>query len=313
MLKVGVQTGPWYDDKDPDASFAFIKECGFEAVDFNINNYVSVSDLLASEGAPVSFFSQPLEELFKFFTPFKEAARKHGVAVAQMHAPFPSWTREREDVNEHILESFEKCLEIAKFLDCPAVVVHPVSAQPTWENFTKDDEWRVNMGIYRRLIPTAVRTGVTVCLENMFTRRPLRILEGACADALEVCQYVDALNEEAGCRAFGFCLDTGHANLVGRNLYHFIKTLGERLTVLHLNDNNGQDDLHMMPYSCLTKGNDTAMDFEGLLKGLKEINYQGDLSFETFRVLTVFPESVHTEALKLISAIGRDWKARLEA
>ena len=52
MLKIGVQSAVWYKKDDPDGSFAFIKSCGFEAVDFNIDHYLSTGALAKSPDAP---------------------------------------------------------------------------------------------------------------------------------------------------------------------------------------------------------------------------------------------------------------------
>ena len=49
-----------------------------------------------------------------------------------------------------------------------------------------------------------------------------------------------------------------------------------------------------------------------MIQGLKEIGYEGNLSFETFRGLDAMPKEVEPEALKLISAIGRYFRAQLE-
>ena len=62
MLRVGVQSAGWYNKNDPLASFEYIKECGFNSIDFNIDHYLSVSKL-AKEGIYPSFFDQSVEEI----------------------------------------------------------------------------------------------------------------------------------------------------------------------------------------------------------------------------------------------------------
>ena len=163
MLKIGVQSAVWYKKDDPDGSFAFIKSCGFEAVDFNIDHYLSVKTPVKSEAEPTSFFDQPIEDILTFFTPLKEAAEKHGISFAQMHAPAPVWIPDRPELTDYILMAVEKCLEVCRFVGCPALVVHPDRQR------NKDDEWEHNMSMYRKLIPAAVRTGVKVCPKNLPT------------------------------------------------------------------------------------------------------------------------------------------------
>lgn len=308
MLKVGIQSAAWYDRENPDASFAFIKECGFEAVDFNIDHYLPVPKLAKSEEAPTSFFDKSLEEILEFFTPLKNAAEKHGVAFSQMHAPFPIWYKDKDALNEHVMMALEKCIEVCAFVGCPAIVVHPVART------TKENEIAKNLELYRRLIPVAKKTGVKVCLENLFVKFNAHMVESACADVSEACYYIDTLNAEAGEECFGFCFDIGHANLMGRKVKRYIKALGNRLTCLHLHDNNGIYDLHGLPYTQVCMGTGELLsDWEGMIEGLREIGYQGVLSFETFRVMRHFPRDLWPELLRLIAATGHYWARRIDA
>ena len=73
MLKVGVQSAGWYDRNDPLRSFEYIKECGFESIDFNIDHYMNTGRL-AKEGIYPTLFDQPIEEILALFTPLKEAS-----------------------------------------------------------------------------------------------------------------------------------------------------------------------------------------------------------------------------------------------
>ncbi len=301
MLKVGVQSAGWYDKNEPMKSFEYIKSCGFEATDFNIDHYLNTGKL-DKEGLMPTFFDKSTEEILEFFTPLKEASEATGVAVAQMHAPFPVWFKEKDEVNDYIRMALDKCFAVCEYIHCPAVVVHPVSRS------TKEKEWDTNMELYRSLIPLIKKyDGVKICLENIFSRRPNRIIEGRLSNAADACRMIDALNEEAGGDYFGFCLDVGHANLTNRNIKEYVKEIGSRLTILHIHDNNGLEDLHMIPYSYLATGSSHVCDWEGFVEGLKEIGYKGVLAFETFRIFSAYPKPVHTEALKLISAIGHCW------
>ena len=179
MLKVGVQSAGWYNKNDPMGSFQYIKDCGFESIDFNIDHYLNIGKLV-KEGVYPSFFDQSVEEILKFFTPLKEASEKTGVAVGQMHAPFPVWVKDREEINDYIFMALDKCFAVAEYLNCPAIVVHPVNRS------TREKEWDTNLMIYRRLIPVIKKyKGVKICLENIFSRRPNRIIEGRLANAEE--------------------------------------------------------------------------------------------------------------------------------
>ena len=64
-LEVSVQTGGWYDESKPNESMKFIKECGFEGVDYNIDG------LFKSTFDPenlTSFFDKDMEQLYEYFS-----------------------------------------------------------------------------------------------------------------------------------------------------------------------------------------------------------------------------------------------------
>lgn len=307
MLKVGVQISGWYNKDDPDTSFAFIKSCGFDAIDFNIDHYLPIGTLAKSEDAPTSFFDRSVEEILEYFTPVKNAAEKHGIYFSQMHAPFPIWIEGREDINDHIIMAIEKCLALCSYVGCPAIVVHPVIRDD------KKDELETNLMLYRKLMPAAKKYKVVICLENLFKTVNAITYEGPCSDAEEAVWYIDKLNAEAGEEIFGFCFDIGHALLTKKNVKQYLLTIGKRLTILHLHDNNSIFDCHMIPYSYLGNGKGFVCDWEGFIEALREIGYRGTLSFETFRIYRVMPKELCTEALKFISAIGRYWSDRIEA
>ena len=313
MHRVGVQTAHWYQESDPDGSFAYIKSCGFDTVDFSMATKLHGSHI--KKGELTTFFDQSLDEIFEFYRPVKAALQKNDVTIYQMHAPFPLWVKPKEDqpaydadkINAYVVMAFEKMCAVADYLDCRAIVCHPVTRS------TKEKEWETNLELFRSLLPGAKKYKVKICIENLFGSYKGRIIEGACTEAEEACRYVDFLNEEAGEEIFGFCLDIGHATLMKRNLYQYIKLLGHRLTCLHIHDNDGTDDLHMMPYTYThTWGQNLVTDWEGFIKGLREIGYAGDLCFETFRVNGVFPKELWDHVFRLISATGRYFVKRIE-
>lgn len=307
MLKVGVQSAGWYDRNAPLESMKYIKECGFESIDFNIDHYLDVKTMSKTGEVVESLFDKPTEEVLEFFRPLKEASEKSGVAIGQMHAPFPVYFEGLDAVNAKIFDALDKCFAVCEFVGCPAIVVHPTKAE------TRDAEWELNLKIYRSLIPIIKKyKGVKICLENIFSRRPGIIMDGRLSIVDDAVRMIDLLNEEAGGDYFGFCLDVGHANLTKKNLKEYIKKLGKRLTILHIHDNNGLDDMHMIPYSYLATTQSTVCDWEGFVQGLREIGYEGVLAFETFRVMHIYPKAVHTEALRLISAIGHYWAELIE-
>ena len=302
MLKIGVQSSHWYDEKHPEESMKLIHDCGFESIDYNIHLFFLPKSIRANERS--EFFEQSIDEILDHYRPLKAAAERWQVEIGQLHAPFPLHIEGNDELNDYLIMTVEKSCAVSQFLNCPAVVVHPFIHKD------KETERQVNLTMYRRMIPFAKRYGVKLCLENLYSDFNGRPIEGCCADAAEACWYIDTLNAEAGEEIFGFCFDIGHANLVGRNVLEFIRTLGPRLTILHIHDNMGEKDSHLIPCTQWYPG---GVDWDSFIQGLKEIGYRGPLAFETFRGINLLPEDVHEEGLKLVSASGRSFRRRILA
>lgn len=304
MLKIGTQNAYFGTGEN---AMQTLSECGFDAVDYGLPG-VPVGKIVKGEEPLGGFYDKTEQELMECFASAKAGAEKYGVDFFQAHAPFPIWAKDREDINEYMVMALQKCCFISGYLGIKNLVVHPIYLPD------KAMEREVNFSIYRRLIPAAKKYGVRICLENLFTSYKRHIIEGCCAEVDEACDYIDALNAEAGEEVFGFCLDIGHATLLGRNIRDYINRLGKRLSCLHIHDNDGLTDSHMMPYTqTYNWGKNFCTDWEGFIEGLRDVGYDGSLAFETFRVMEVIPAELRCDALRMISAIGRYWKARLEA
>lgn len=300
-MLLSVQTGPILDTYGIDEGFRAIAEAGFDGVDFNIDHALPVSQIRANDC--FGFFDQTDEEMIEAIRPYKEAAEKHGVQFAQAHAPFPTLVSEKT-TNEYVLYAIKKTIMLMGYIGCPNLVVHP-GFMPADEKLDPQEEWDYNVKMYTALIPDLKKYGVTCCLENLFSRHRGKIMQAVCADPHKACEYVDFLNGIAGEKVFGFCLDTGHANLVGHDLYDVIRVLGDRLTVMHVHDNGGSNDDHMFPYMGI-------IDWNRFCDGLKAIGYDRSLSFETFHAMEVADKAVWPEMLTLLHAIGKRFAAKVE-
>ena len=305
-ILVGVQSGDWYDENDHFASMKRLRECGFDAIDFNIDHVLAPIKYAKGEGEyPIA--KLPTDEFVEFFRALKEAKEINGIHISQMHAPFPFYIPEKDEANEFFREVNVKCMAVCALVGCPAIVIHPY-VDP---DGNKEREFFINFTTYRKLIPAAKEYNVKICLENIPRWKGHLIMNGCCTDPDEACYYIDSLNEEAGEEIFGFCFDVGHANITGRDIKQDLKILDKRVTILHIHGNDRENDLHLIPYTTI-KANKHTLDWDGFIEGLREIGYDGTLSFETFNALRMIPESVHTDALKFISSIGRYFKAKIE-
>ena len=99
-LEVGVQSGNWYDETNPVESIRFIKECGFEGVDYNINNVFSAT---FNKENLTSFFDKSIEELYTYYEPLKNVLQETDITVSQAHGLFPMYYPDEDALNIYLI------------------------------------------------------------------------------------------------------------------------------------------------------------------------------------------------------------------
>lgn len=328
MLDIGVQTQNVVSDENPGEGFSLLASAGFSCADFSLNAYLkntviyTLTDtrrpLAQSEFATrcteghnsdrdgFSLFSKSISELEHFFAPHKEGARSAGITINQMHMPYPICVPGGDKaMNEYLWkEMAPKSMHICHFLGCPHIVIHGFKLARTLGS--EAAEWERTERFIDSLAPLAKEMGITICVENLYESIGGHLVEGPCCDAARAAERIDRINEKYHAEVLGFCFDTGHANLVGIDFEKFITTLGHRLKVFHIHDNDGISDLHQIPFTFTkTRENKTATDWEGFVRGLENIRFDKVLSFETAPVLSAFPDSMKEDVLKFIARIGR--------
>ena len=104
---------------------------------------------------------------------------------------------------------------------------------------------------------------VSFAVENVprgYTREPTRLVQ--------LMTDLEAPN-------VGVVIDTGHQNIVDDPV-ETLRTIGEHLITLHLHDNHGEQDEHLLP----GRGN---VDWNGVVGALHEIQYPGVFMYELSR------------------------------
>lgn len=304
MLEIGVQTQNVIDDEDPKKGFRLLKSAGFSCCDFSLNSYLKNTTLYRKEIS--EFFDKSEQELEAFFFPHKQAAKAAGISIHQMHMPYPNYVPQADnELNKYLKEVVaRKSMQICAFLGCHYIVVHGFKL--AYYLGSEEAEWDKTREFIEFLAPMAAELGITICVENIYTNIGKHIVEGPCCDARKAAVRIDKVNEKYGADILGFCFDTGHANLVGIDFEDFIVTLGNRLKVLHIHDNDGVGDLHQIPFTFTkSRENKACTDWNGFLTGLKRIGFKKVLSFETGPVLTAFPEEMKEDVLTLLARTGK--------
>jgi sugar phosphate isomerase/epimerase len=311
MLKIGVQTRNVVGDDNPLEGFRLLKRLGFSCADFSLNYYLKNTDLYNSEIN--QFFDKTDAEMEQFFTPHKQAAKEAGIIINQMHMPYPNYVpKAKQEVNDYLRNVVApKSMKVCSFFECKYIVVHGFKL--AYHLGSEVAEWEKTSEFLEFLAPMAREMGITICIENLYNGIGGHMMEGPCCDARKAVERIDRMNDKYGAEVLGFCFDTGHANLVGLDFEDFIITLGHRLKVLHIHDNDGISDLHQMPFTFTkTRDNTPSTDWEGFIRGLRAVRFDKVLSFETAPVLSSFPKELREDALGMIARIGQYFGGKLE-
>lgn len=273
-MELSIQTNGLMPPLDPDTGYRLLKEYGFSCVDWNMNKAWLASAFDPSSGSCGSVFERPLEEILAYYGDHLSAQKKYGIRPAQMHAPYPSYRLDCPAFDDYVTAMYSRMIEFCHEVGIPYLVIHGISRLFSVKMSAERAE-EMNWRLYSSLIPALQKTDVTVCLENLFTRDPGGgIYVGAHSDPVAAAETIDRLNALAGKECFGFCLDTGHLNLLRLDFRSFIPALGSRIKCLHLNDNDQCEDRHRVPYN----GN---APWENFYEEMQKIGYRGTVNFET--------------------------------
>lgn len=187
-------------------------------------------------------------------TKHPDIARKYGLEIANAHAPYQYANYLWDDgINGEAYENvLLDCIRTCALCEIPILVIHP--SEGHLPQFPAG-----NTGIQRllRLLDEATRLGIRLALENV--ERP---------DYLEYV-FCSICSEN-----LGFCYDSGHDFLVSGGFSMLEKYAG-RLLALHLHDNDGKEDQHLVP-------GEGRIDWEALRLRLNMAGFGGPLTLECF-------------------------------
>lgn len=157
------------------------------------------------------------------------------------------------------LAEAERALQIARRIPYGVFVVHlgvPRTLTSGPVDSTRDAARRSVEALQQAAEPLGVRVAIEVIPNEM--SKP-----GSIVHFIE--NVVDAA-------AVGICLDVGHVHLDG-DVVDAIETVSEHLMAVHLHDNHGRSDEHLVPF-------DGSIDWAASLTALQKVGYDGTMMLE---------------------------------
>ena len=165
-----------------------------------------------------------------------------GIAVPSVHSPVSGWDNDAADLAQRLasVEETAASFDLAAALQSPVVVCHPNASSHTFLRSEWDENTRRSRLSLEVLAQRAEESGVKMAVENLPQRDEAR----PGAEVGDLLELIEGLGDHVG-----ICLDVGHCNISGTDPCAEAQLSGERLFVVHLQDNEGVPgmDRHWLP------------------------------------------------------------------
>ncbi len=226
----------------------FIADCGFDGIDLSLDLFSDLGNPLCTEG-----------DIYSVLYSLGRRASARGLTLPVCHLPFYMPNPDDKNAMKPFARALREGIKAAAYLRIPTAVIHPIVRHSSACTYTK---WRdENLTFLSPLCELAQQKGVSLAIENMtgipYPHQPKELVFGSRA------KDVTWLADKLDC---GVCWDFGHANLTGLCSSAELHTVGNRLRMLHIHDNNGKTDSHLNPF-------DGEIDWNDAAEGLRAIGF----------------------------------------
>jgi len=216
-------------------------------------------------------------------------AQKIGIEIASV-ASGESWTCSPTagdaDVRAKIIDFTRKALQVTKWLGTDAYLFVPGAVDvfflPDAEVIPYDICYQRANDAVKQILPTAEKTGVTICIENVWNKFLL--------SPLEMKGFIDSFNS----KRVGAYFDVGNVLLTGYP-DQWISILGKRIKRVHIKDFKTSVGT-VEGFVDLLEGD---VDFNAVKKALARIGYDGYVTAEMLPFIKGRPEKT-AKAMKKI-------------
>lgn len=230
-------------------------EAGFKYIDLNMSVVEENDELLVSK----NWCSNAKKIL--------ENTQKKDAKFVQAHSPGGNPLSENQNSVDELIRATIRSIDVCGILGIPNIVVHAGERK----RITKKEFFEKNKEFFEKLFPAMERNNVNVLCENS-TQKNMEDMyfTNTGADMKEFVEYVNH-------PLFHACWDTGHGNCEGSQ-YNEITAIGSELYALHINDNRGGADEHILPYF-------GTMNLDEIMNALIDVGYDGYFTFEACSAL----------------------------
>jgi sugar phosphate isomerase/epimerase len=263
MRKLSISCGEIVRKYGVEKGFEICKKSGFDAVDFDLEAY-NLRDKIygGSEDAFISHFES-----------IKKLADRFELEIGQTHGRCESYDPVDVAREDWFHKVTEKDLKASAILGSPACVVHFINST-RYGKQSPEKMREISKRMFDNIIPYAEESKVKIALETFGAARISgnRIRDFFASPEEFLWQY-NQMNTEYKT----MCVDSGHTHEAGSfwvpPVEEMIRMLGSDVSILHLHDNTGHWDDHLLPGM-------GSINWPAVFDALDDIGYKGNINCE---------------------------------
>lgn len=274
-MKIGINNKSFAYLGSEEKQYVRIAALGYQAVDHSLSD--TDTDRYRSDDA-----------MKEYALRIRQIAEDTGLEIFQVHGPWPTDDKTAEN-RAQTLVHMRRAVYGCHVMGAPYLIIHP--QMPYGWGAEEDPEFahRLTVDLLKALMPDCERYGVTICLENM----PMT------AHRISTMDRIAEAVREVDSPFCAICLDTGHTNVFGRDSGEDVCIAGDLLKTLHIHDNDGHADRHLLPWLGCT-------DWNSFTDALGKSGFDGVISLETAGARSPsMPDTVLDTAEKLTAETAR--------
>ena len=225
----------------------FLSDVGFDGIDMSFENILRFDDSVRHVLYSIA-----------------KGAAIHNIELSACHLSFYMPDPNSPEFKTRYMDEIKKGIDCASFMGISLAAIHPVAYHSNAHSF---EDWLIkNVEFLCPVVEYANKMGVMLCIENMPSENESASnhLYGSKAEEISLLAKI-----------FGHktCFDFGHANITGLDIPKEIVTLSDTLGLIHVHDNNGKIDNHLVPF-------DGNINWRDAMSALKRSGYSGPFDLE---------------------------------
>lgn len=268
----------------------YVSAAGFRSMMLDLGVFLTKSDL---EDYGPEKRTVDMDKLYKQLEALIEQCRKYSIHFDSIRVPHLWWNTKRTDLNELLLQIGKECIKICRRVNCRYVIV-----QPLFSGIMKADRWQENYRYYFELGKLAQTNNVCILLENQCDNINGHPVRGICADTYFTSMLIDGLNKKFNSEIFGFCLDTGACSLCRQDMRETAVEFGRRLKGVLIRKCAYDHEKSRLPSI-----GGSNMEWSALIRGLREIEYDGLFIMDVGDTLQEFSHLLRSQMYPMIKSV----------